>query len=226
MFEGRPWLDALVYGLLISVLIPIILGVVSWKKLFFGLGIFVVAETIYFIILTISIWLSIHGGTWLSSVYLIALNDCIAYCSVYYLLLNNSKTKSIIKYSVIALSVYLFSDFMLKSGTELSINLYSLTIETIFINTLTLLFIVRLMFALPFKSLLDNPIFWFGIAKMIPALYSLGLELFQDFLISDNISLYFKFYGLDLALHIIGNLVYTYSIWLSLRYDFSLFKKI
>jgi hypothetical protein len=89
-----------------------------------------------------------------------------------------------------------------------------------------LLFIVRMMIALPFKSLLENPIFWFGIAKLIPATYSLGLEMFQDYLISDNLSFYYKMYGFDLGLHILGNLLYSYSIWLSLRFDFSVFTKI
>ena len=171
-------------------------------------------------------WLSFGGKDASKWSYFSALNDCLAYCSVYYLLINNSKTKTLIKIFVGFVCLYLVSDFILKFQESTNYKLYSLTIETIFINTLTLLFIVRLMFTLPFKSLLDNPIFWFGIAKIIPALYSLGLELFQDFLISDNIDLYFKFYGGDLALHIFGNLLYTYSLWLSLRFDFGLFRKI
>lgn len=226
MLDDKPWLLFLIYGLLVSVLFPIIYGLAKWKNLFLGLKVFVIAQIIYLIILLISMWLSFGGKDASKWSYFSALNDCLAYCSVYYLLINNSKTKTLIKIFVGFVCLYLVSDFILKFQESTNYKLYSLTIETIFINTLTLLFIVRLMFTLPFKSLLDNPIFWFGIAKIIPALYSLGLELFQDFLISDNIDLYFKFYGGDLALHIFGNLLYTYSLWLSLRFDFGLFRKI
>ena len=226
MLDDKPWLLFLIYGLLVSVLFPIIYGLAKWKNLFLGLKVFVIAQIIYLIILLISMWLSFGGKDASKWSYFSALNDCLAYCSVYYLLINNSKTKTLIKIFVGFVCLYLVSDFILKFQESTNYKLYSLTIETIFINTLTLLFIVRLMFTLPFKSLLDNPIFWFGITKIIPALYSLGLELFQDFLISDNIDLYFKFYGGDLALHIFGNLLYTYSLWLSLRFDFGLFRKI
>lgn len=226
MFEDRPWLMVLIYGLLVSVLFPIILGVISWKRLFMGLQIFLISQSVYFVILSICLWLSFNSRDASYWSYLSAFNDCIAYCLVFYLLLNNENTKKIIIYSIALLCTYLFIEFIVKLNAKSNITLFSLTIETIFINTLTLLFIVRMMIALPFKSLLENPIFWFGIAKLIPATYSLGLEMFQDYLISDNLSFYYKMYGFDLGLHILGNLLYSYSIWLSLRFDFSVFTKI
>lgn len=225
MITEKQWLMMLFYALLASICFPIGIGFIYWKKINIGFKQFIVFQCIYFLILIQSLILTNQGGNSSFWGYIVAINDCITYSTVFIILLKDYKSKKRLIALVLFITATLCLDFVLEINHSKQ-KLFSLTLETVYINTLTLLFLAKLMISLKLETLVSNPIFWFGIAKLIPATYSLILEAFQDFLIEDNIELFKGLYQIDLGFHVLGNILYGYSIWLSRNFNFKVFKEI
>ena len=191
------------------ILIPIILGVLSWQKKPLLIRFFVIYFILYFMIFLCSMKLRLGEYQGIFNI-VIAFIDCIFFLTLYYF--NSEKFKIIYFWSGIVVCLGLIIDYTLnfRNGNG---SFLSLTLKNIFMLILSLVTLIEWFPKVKIKSLYTAPIFIISITKLVLVSYSVLFEALRPLLTKDYLNVFLIMYVCDLLFHGFGNLTYSFAIY-------------
>jgi hypothetical protein len=191
------------------ILIPIILGVLSWQKKPYIIRFFVIYFILYFVIFLCSMKLRLGAYQSIFNV-IIAFIDCIVFLTLYYF--NSERYKRLFLVSCIVVCLGLIIDYTLNFGNGNS-SFLSLTFKNVVMLALSLLILVEWFSKVKINTLYSVPIFIISITKLILVCYSMLFDAIRPLLVKEYLNIFLIMYTCDLLFHGIGNLTYAFAIY-------------
>jgi hypothetical protein len=200
----------LAYCSLFSTLIPVMVGIINWRKLMIAFKVFIGFYTVYFALFAATFILGETGNDLISK--LSDINATFTYSSLMYFSISNKQFKKIIFLSSMTVILIGVINIILKFVIKSDLLFHSNPIGNIFNITLITIFLTRMFFKLRNINLSKNTIFIILISILIPASYSFLYEAFSEILISENVKVYIILYGTSFIIYTLRNFVFAYCI--------------
>lgn len=206
----------LAYGSLLSILIPIAVGLSTWHYQSKPLRFFVLGLVGYFSVFLFSMilrWLKITNTM---SEYLSSANDIIFFSACFGLAVK-SKVRRYIIFTIgsISLLSLLVGPLLLK---YYSVDAASVSLESIAVSIIVYIYLDELIRTTQSVSLWHVPLFWIALAKLSVTVVGFPYSIFKDQLNKYNVALSLKILLFTYGLYILCNIVFAMGLWRSKKY--------
>lgn len=218
MFTQNQIIYGLAYGSMLSILIPVAVGLITWRYQPKPLRWLVFGLIGYFCIFLLSALLIQWQVPNQFTEYLSSSNDIIFYSICFGSAVQHPATRrAIFVIGGLSLLSLIVGPLLLK---YYSVDSASITMESVAVAIVVYLYLNELIKNPQAKSLWQVPLFWIAVAKLTVVVIGLPTAIFGDQLNKYDVSLSLKLLLFTYVLYILCHLAYAKGLWQSKKHVF------